>query len=189
MDTEITKKIKSQTEDKMHKTAIKLGEELAAIRTGRANASMLDTIKVEAYGSQMPINQLANIVIPEARTLEIIPWDISTLEAIAKAISKSQLGVNPSNDGKLVRIVLPALTEETRKNLVKFAKQIEEQFKVTIRNERRDALALLKTAEKNKEITEDILRKAEDEIQKLTDSYIKKIDDMVRNKEAEIMEV
>lgn len=186
---EIINNIKNNAEEKMKKTIQKLGEELSSLRTGRANAMMLDIIKVDAYGAQMPINQLANILIPEARVIEISPWDISTLEAIEKAIQKSSLNLNPSNDGKLIRIILPALTEDSRKNLVKYAKQIEEQFKVTIRNERRDSNVLIKNAEKNKEITEDLSRKAEDEVQKITDKYIKQIDDMVANKSREIMEV
>lgn len=181
--------IQTDLESKMNKTIHKFGEELAAIRTGRANASMLDTVKAEVYGSLMPINQLANILIPEARVIEIKPWDVSTLENIEKAILKSQIGLTPNNDGKMIRLVLPLMTEESRKNLVKFAKKIEEQFKVMIRNERRDANEEAKKSEKNKEITEDVLFTIEKEIQDMTDKYISKIEDMVKNKEKEIMEV
>ena len=181
--------LKNNLNDRMIKTIQKLGEELSAIRTGRANAGMLDTIKVEVYGSMMPINQIANIGVPEARVMEIKPWDISTLGDIEKAILKSQLGLTPNNDGKLIRLVLPLMTEESRKNLVKFAKKIEEQFKIMIRNERRDANENLKKAEKNKEITEDLMFGLEKEVQEITDKYIKKIDEMIHNKEQEIMEV
>ncbi len=181
--------VKLLLEEKMNKTISKMGEELATLRTGRANAGMLDMIRVEAYGEMMPINQLANISVPEARTIEIKPWDLGNLDAIEKAIQKSQLGITPNNDGKLIRLILPNMTEESRKNLVKFAKKIEEQFKVMIRNERRDANETLKNLEKTKQIPEDMLFSSEEEIQKMTDKFIKKIDDMIQNKEKEIMEV
>ncbi|MCP4481250.1 MAG: ribosome recycling factor [bacterium] len=181
--------IKDDAQDKMKKTIIKLGEEFSALRTGRANSALLDIIKVDVYGSKMPINQLANILIPEARVLEIVPWSLENLEHIEKAINQSPLELNPSNDGKLIRIVLPALTEDSRKKLVKHAKVAAENFKIAVRNERRDANTDLKHAGKNKEITEDFVRNGEEEVQKITNKYIKQIDEMLSQKEAEIMEV
>jgi ribosome recycling factor len=181
--------IKNNLENKMKNTILKLKEELSNIKTGRANAGMLDVVKVEVYGSFMPINQIANIVIPEARIIEIKPWDVSTLQSIEKAILKSPLGITPNNDGKIIRLVLPIMTEETRKDLVKFANKLEEQFKVEIRNGRRDANEELKKLEKEKVITEDQLFEAEKDVQLMTDSYIKKIAEVIKTKEEEIMTV
>ncbi|MDR0675599.1 MAG: ribosome recycling factor [Elusimicrobiota bacterium] len=180
---------KSKLEDKMSKTISKLKEELTSLKTGRANAGMLDIIKVEVYNSQVPISQLANIVIPEAKTIEIKPWDVSIIGDIERAILKSPLGITPNNDGKIIRLILPAMTEESRKNLVKYINKIEEQYKVIIRNERRDINEELKKREKDKTITQDQLFDAEKDVQVITDNYIKKIEIMIKNKEEEIMTV
>ncbi|MFC1512780.1 ribosome recycling factor [bacterium] len=183
------KEIEIKLEDKMKKNLESLKAELAAVRTGRANPSLLNGIKAECYGSQVPIQQVATIGVPEPKLLEIRPWDINNIKDIEKAILKSQLGLTPSNDGKVIRLTLPALTEETRKNLVKHIKQIEEQHKVSVRTARREAMDEFKTAEKQKKITEDALFKQEDAVQKIADKYVHIIDDIIKNKEKEIMEV
>lgn len=163
--------------------------DLAAIRAGRANASLVDRISVEYYGVPTPINQMAGISVPEARLLAIQPYDKSMLGEIEKAILKSDIGITPSNDGTIIRLAVPALTEERRKELVKTVKKEAEDAKVVIRNVRRDANDEFKKLEKNGEITEDELHRNGDEIQKLTDSFIKKIDDIAKEKEDEIMEI
>jgi ribosome recycling factor len=183
------KNVESKCEEQMKRTIEKMREELATVRTGRANPAVLDAVRVESYGAQMPINQLATIGIPEARTIEIRPWDVNTLKDIEKAILKSQLGLTPNNDGKIIRINLPALTEQSRLDLVKYVKQIEEQHKVSVRNARRDAINELKVLETEKKITEDAKFITEEGLQKLTDKYIHLIDDMFKHKEKEIMEV
>ncbi|WP_456059094.1 ribosome recycling factor [Caldanaerobius fijiensis] len=164
-------------------------KELTSIRTGRANPAILERVKVDYYGTSMPVNQLATITVPEARVLLVQPWDASALNLIQKAIQTSDLGVNPTNDGKVIRIVLPELTEERRKEMVKMTNKIAESSRVAIRNIRRDAMDEVKKMEKNKEISEDEMKKGQDEIQKLTDKYIKQIDEIAAKKEAEIMEV
>lgn len=162
---------------------------LASIRAGRANASLLDRITVDYYGAPTPINQMAGISIPEARLLAIQPYDKTILGEIEKAILKSDIGITPSNDGTIIRLAIPALTEERRKEIVKTVKKEAEESKVVIRNIRRDANEEFKKLEKNSEITEDELHRNGEEIQKLTDSYIKQIDNIAKNKEDEIMEV
>ena len=163
--------------------------ELASIRAGSANAALLDRISVDYYGAPTPINQLAGISVPEARLLVIQPYDKTILGEIEKAILKSDLGLNPTNDGSLIRIAIPALTEERRKELVKVVKKEAEEAKIAVRNIRRDGNEDLKKLEKNGEITEDDLRGYSDEIQKMTDQNISKIDDITKDKEKEILEV
>lgn len=166
-----------------------LAREFSSIRAGRANASLLDRIQIEYYGALTPLNQLASITIPEARVLLISPFDKSSLKGIEHAINASDLGINPTNDGSVVRLVIPALTEETRKELAKEVKKIGENAKVAIRNIRRDAMDDAKKQEKSKEITEDELKSLEKNIQKATDDAIKHIESMTANKEKELLEV
>jgi len=163
--------------------------ELTKIRTGRASLTLLDGIKVTAYGSPMLLNQVANLTIPESRTIVIQPWDTQLLSAIEKAIFASDTGLNPSSDGKVIRINIPQLTEERRKDLVKQVKKISEEYRVAIRNCRRDALDVLKKQKGNKELPEDEFFKLQDGAQKATDKHIKKIDEIMAEKEKEVMEV
>ena len=163
--------------------------DLTRIRTGRASLSLLDGIKVEAYGSSMPLNQVGTLTIPESRQIVIQPWDPQMMSGIEKAILKSELGLTPINDGKVIRINIPQLTEERRKELVKIVKKIAEEYRVAIRNHRREAIDALKKQKKNKEISEDEQFKLQDEAQKETDSYIAKIDEVAAEKENEVMEV
>lgn len=175
--------------DKMTKTVASLKRELSTMRAGRANPQVLDRILVDYYGTPTPINQTGNISSPEARQLLIAPYDPSMLSAIEKAIQKSDLGINPGNDGKYIRLVFPELTEERRRELVKTVKKMGEEAKVAARNIRRDALEQGKKAQKASEITEDDLKKLEDQIQKQTDATIKEIDMTLADKEKEIMQV
>lgn len=177
------------SKESMEKTVDVLNKDLMRVRTGRASLALLDGIMVDYYGSPTPINQLATLSIPEARQILIQPWDTQALGDIEKAILKSELGLNPSNDGKLIRIILPPLTADRRKELVKLVKKMGEEFKVQIRRVRRDANELLKDLKKEKEITEDEMHHGQDLIQKETDSYISKVDKVVEDKEAEIMEI
>ncbi len=179
----------ANTKDKMAKAISAYSRELAGIRAGRANASLLDRITVEYYGAPTPVNQLAGISVPEARLLVIQPYDKTSLGDIEKAILKSDLGLNPTSDGNLIRISIPPLTEERRKELVKVVKKAAEEAKIAIRNVRRDANDDLKKLEKAGDITEDDLRGYSDDIQKVTDENIAKIDDLTKEKEKEILEV
>ncbi|MEW9050697.1 MAG: ribosome recycling factor [Neobacillus sp.] len=179
----------SATKDRMTKAIQAYTRELASIRAGRASASLLDRITVDYYGAPTPVNQLAGISTPEARLLVIQPYDKSILGDIEKAILKSDLGLNPSNDGMIIRLAIPQLTEERRKDLVKLVKKESEEAKIAVRNIRRDANDDLKKLEKNGEITEDALRGFSDDIQKLTDEHISKIDQITKDKEKEILEV
>ena len=179
----------SHIEEKMKKSLSVLDEQLGNVRAGRANPKILDKILVEYYGTPTPINQVANIMVPEARMITIQPWDSSLLKEIEKEIQKSDIGINPNNDGKLIRLVFPELTEERRKELVKEVKKLAEDAKVVIRNIRRDGIDEFKTKQKNNEITEDDLRNAEEQIQKLTDKYIGLIDNAASDKEKEVMSV
>ncbi|KFZ39716.1 MULTISPECIES: ribosome recycling factor [Thermoactinomyces] len=181
--------VKKQAQEKMEKALQVLKKDLVSIRAGRANPSLLDKVVVEYYGSEMPVNQVANISTPDPRTLLIQPWDKSVLPEIERGILKSELGLNPNNDGSVIRITIPALTEERRNELVKLVRKTGEDAKVAIRNIRRDANDTLKKMEKNGEIPEDTLRRGQDEVQKLTDQYIKKVDDVVADKEKEILEI
>jgi ribosome recycling factor len=183
------KTVIANTKDRMTKAIQAYSRELASVRAGRASASLLDRITVDYYGAPTPVNQLAGISVPEARLLVIQPYDKSILGEIERAILKSDLGLNPSNDGMLIRITIPQLTEERRKELVKVVKKESEEAKVAIRNIRRDANDDLKKLEKNGEITEDDQRGFSDDIQKLTDDYITKIDQLTKDKEKEILEV
>ena len=176
-------------EEKMKKTITSLEAEMSTIRAGRANPNVLNKITVDNYGVQTPINQVGNINIPEGRILQIQPWDASMLKAIEKAILSSDLGINPSNDGKVIRLVFPELTEERRKTLTKDVKKMGEEAKVAIRNVRRDAVDTFKKQQKNSEITEDDLKKAEDDIQKLTDKFVGEIDKAVEMKNKDIMSI
>jgi len=176
-------------DDKMNKTLTVLKKDFASMKAGRANPTMLDRIEVEYYGSVCPISQMANISAPEPRVILIQPWDKSSMKDIEKAILKSDLGINPSNDGIAIRLIVPELTEETRKNLVKNVKKAGEETKVAIRSIRRDCNDKIKALKKDSEITEDEMKKAEDDIQKRTDNFIKEIDKLVEQKEKEIMSV
>lgn len=166
-----------------------LQHEFAGLRTGRASTSLLDTIQVEAYGSHMPLSQMATVAAPEPRLLTVTVWDKSMVKAVEKAIANANLGVNPASDGTMIRVPIPALSEERRKEMVKVAGKYAEQGKVAIRNVRRDGMDFLKAQEKSGAISEDEQRKTADQIQKLTDDYVKKIDDMLIAKEKEIMSV
>lgn len=166
-----------------------LKRDLAGLRTGRASVALLDGIRVDYYGTMTPLKQVANISTPEARLITIQPWEPQLIKEIEKAISASGLGVTPSNDGKIIRIPLPPLTEERRKELTKICKKHGEETKVRVRGFRRDANEELKKLQKDAKLSEDELRKAEQETQKLTDQYVHKIDDVIKKKEQEIMEV
>ncbi|WP_071459473.1 ribosome recycling factor [Bacillus massilinigeriensis] len=183
------KQVIANAKDRMTKAIGAYTRELASIRAGRASASLLDRITVDYYGAPTPVNQLAGISVPEARLLVIQPYDKSILGEIEKAILKSDLGINPTNDGSLIRIMIPQLTEERRKELAKQVKKESEEAKVGIRNIRRDANDELKKLEKNGEITEDVHRGYSDDVQKLTDEFIGKIDQITKDKEKEIMEI
>lgn len=175
--------------EKMGKTIAVLVKELSSLRAGRASAQVLERISVDYYGSPTPVNQVGNISSPEPRLLVITPYDPSVLNPLEKAIQKSDLGINPSNDGKCIRLVFPELTEERRKELVKVVRKKGEESKVAIRSIRRDAIEQIKKQKKEGEVTEDDQKKLEDQAQKLTDSTIKDIDKLVADKEKEIMEV
>jgi ribosome recycling factor len=179
----------SKMEESMKERMSKMGKDMSNMRTGRANPMMLENVKVEAYGSLVPLKQVAAVSVPEARTLEIRPWDPATLQDIEKALQKADVGAMPQSDGKMLRISLPMMTEDRRKDLVKVLKKLGEEFKVAIRNERQDALNKVKKSFQSKEITEDDLRGLEQRIQKATDSFTKQIDDQLVVKEKEILTV
>ncbi|GHU56661.1 ribosome-recycling factor [Spirochaetia bacterium] len=179
----------SASEERMKKTVTSLKDGFASLRTGRASAALFDKIKVDYYGDKSPLNQVANISIPEARLIVIQPWDKALIGEIEKAIRSSELSLNPSNDGKVIRISIPPLTEERRKELVKLAKNQAEQSRVSVRNIRREGNDELKKLLKDASITEDDETRASDELQKLTDTYISKVNQVLDEKEKEIMEV
>ena len=179
----------TKTQEKMQKAINAMENEFKAIRAGRANAAVLDRIVVDYYGTPTPINQMAAISTPEARMLQIQPYDASTLKSIEKAIQASNLGINPSNDGRIIRLVFPPLTEERRRELVKEVAKVCEDGKVAIRSIRRDAIDKYKTMKKNGELTEDDLKKAEADVQKLTDKFCKNADDAAAAKSKEITEL
>ncbi|MCY8144280.1 ribosome recycling factor [Bacillus haynesii] len=181
--------VMNETKERMEKAIGAYQRELATVRAGRANPSLLDKVTVEYYGAQTPLNQIASITVPEARMLLITPYDKTALGDIEKAIQKADLGVTPSNDGNIIRITIPPLTEERRKELAKLVKKYSEDAKVAVRNIRRDANDDLKKLEKNGEMTEDELRSSTEDVQKLTDEYVSKIDEITKDKEKEIMEV
>ncbi len=176
-------------EERMEKAVGALRTDLMAIRTGRASPALVERITVEAYGSSMPLNQTATIAVPEPRLLTIRPWDTSIIGAIERAILKSDLGLTPSNDGKIIRLAIPSLTDERRHDLARVVNRRVEEGRVAIRNLRRDGLKDMESLEKNKEISEDELFRAKDDLQELTDQYVKKLDEIGEQKQAEIMEV
>jgi len=176
-------------QEEMEKTIGALNKSFSRVRTGRASIALLDGIKVDYYGTATPINQVANVSVPESRQILIVPWDASIINAIEKAIQKSDLGVTPSNDGKTVRLAIPQLTEERRKEIAKTVKKMAEEGKIKLRNARRDANEELKTLKKNNKISEDEMFSAQEEVQKLTDLYIEKTDKVLAAKEKEIMEI
>lgn len=178
-----------EAEERMHKAVDALRKEYGTIRAGRANPGILDKVSVDYYGTPTPVNQLANISVPEPRLLVIQPWDKSTLPAIEKAILKSDLGLNPSSDGTVIRIVIPQLTAERRNELVKTVKKKAEEARVAVRNVRRDINDHLKKLEKDHTASEDEVKRAQDDVQKMTDKYIKEIDHVMDVKEKEITEV
>ena len=180
--------IHEDTTDRMGKTITALENELKRIRTGRASLSLLDAIRVDYYGTVTPLNQMATLAVPESRLITIQPWDASVLKDIEKAVLKSDLGLTPSNDGKIIRLAIPPLTEERRKELVKVVHKMCEEHKVAARNIRRDSNDLLKTLKKDGDISEDDAFKAQDETQKITDQFINKIDEIYKEKEKEILE-
>ncbi len=183
------KEIREKAKSKMEKSINVLLTEFSEIRAGRANPNVLDRVKVDYYGAPTPVNQMAAVSVAEARVLVIQPWDKSTLSSIEKAIQASDIGINPQNDGSVLRMTFPQLTEEDRKKLVKEIKKSGEDTKVAIRSIRRDAIEKYKAMKKNGEITEDDLKDCEDQIQKLTDKYVKEVDVHVADKEKEILSI
>lgn len=179
----------NNTQEKMAKTLDALDRDYKAVRVGRASPAVLDRITVDYYGSATPIQQMAAISVPEPRMLQIQPWDASTLRDIEKAIQTSDIGINPQNDGRVIRLVFPPLTEERRKEIVKDVRKMAEDSKVAVRNSRRDAIEKLKAMKKSSEITEDDQQNGEKKIQNLTDKYCKEIDDLATLKEKEILEI
>ncbi len=183
------KEIIADCDLRMKRSVEVLRQELTRIRTGKASVGLIEPIRAEAYGAEMPLSQMANISTPDARTILIQPWDKSTLGAIEKAIQKSDLGINPNNDGQQIRLVLPPLTEDRRKELVKLVKKYVEDAKTAVRNVRRDANEHIKKVEKTHDISEDQSRGAQDDVQKLTDKHIKEMDHLFELKEKEVMEI
>lgn len=179
----------SAYDEKMKKSISVLESDLESVRVGRANPKVLERITVDYYGAQTPITQVGNITVPEARLLQIQPWDSSLLKNIEKAIQSSDLGINPSNDGKVIRLVFPELTEERRKSLAKDVKKKGEDTKVAIRNIRRDGIEVLKKMQKKSEITEDELSSLEDEMQKITDKYVANVEKIIEKKNKDIMSI
>ncbi len=183
------KELLNRTEEKMDKSLNALDREFKAVRAGRANPAILDKILVDYYGTPTPIQQMAAVSVPEGRTLQIQPWDVSTLRDIEKAIQTADIGINPQNDGKIIRLIFPPLTEERRRELVKDVRKLGEDTKVAVRSIRRDAIEKAKAMKKNNEITEDDQANAEKKIQALTDKFCKEADDLTAAKEKEIMEI
>jgi ribosome recycling factor len=180
--------ILSEMSQKMNKTAEALERDFRRIRTGRASTALLEGIKVDCYDTQMPLEQVASIAVPESRLISIQPWDLSIIGDIEKAILKSELGLTPANDGKIIRISIPPLTEERRKELARLAKKMAEENRISIRNLRREANEMFKELKTEKEISEDEFFKSQDDVQKITDEFIKKIDEITSRKEKEIIE-
>ncbi len=178
----------AEAKDRMAKTLKALEVSFSRVRTGRASLSLLDGVRVDYYGSQMPLNQVASLSVPEPRTILISPWDAKVIGEIERALLKSELGLTPMSDGKVVRINIPPLTQERRKELVKVVRRMAEESKVAVRNVRRDANEMLKEFKKEKEISEDELFRAQEDVQKLTDDYIKRVDEALGVKEKEILE-
>ena len=180
--------IYAETRERMGKSVSALKSEFKRIRTGRASLALLDSIRVDYYGTLTPLNQMASMAVPESRLITIQPWDVSVIKEIEKAILKSDLGLTPSSDGKIIRIAIPPLTEDRRKELVKVANKMSEEYKVAVRNIRRDSNELLKGLKKEGDISEDEAFKAQEQVQKITDEHIKRIDDVYQEKEKEILE-
>lgn len=180
--------IYSETREKMSKTITALENELKKVRTGRASLSLLDGIRADYYGTPTPLNQMASLSVPESRLIMIQPWDVTAIKEIEKAILKSDLGLTPANDGKLIRISIPPLTEERRKEIVKLVNKMCEDKKVALRNIRRDSNEMLKMLKKDGDISEDDSFKAQDKVQKITDEHVGIVDDTFKNKEKEILE-
>jgi ribosome recycling factor len=176
------------TRESMDKSIVSLKTELKRLRTGRASLAILDGVKVDYYGTPTPLNQMATLAVPESRLITIQPWDVSVIKDIEKALLKSDLGLTPSNDGKIIRIAIPPLTEDRRKELVKVVHKICEEHKIAVRNIRRDTNDLLKSMKKDSEISEDEAFKSQDEVQKITDEHIERIDNCFKDKEKEILE-
>lgn len=181
--------IKKDARERMEKSVAALQQELTKLRTGRAHTSLLDHITVEYYGSEVPLNQVANINVEDSRTLSVTPWEKAMVQAIEKAIMTSDLGLNPMSAGTVIRVPLPALTEERRKDMIRVVRSEAEGGRIAIRNIRRDALGELKTLQKGKEISEDEERRAQDEVQGITDKYIARIDEVLAEKEKDLMEI
>lgn len=181
--------VKKKSGERMDHVVEHLRRELASIRTGRASLSLLDGVQVDYYGTPMPLKQLASLSIPESRTIMIQPWEASRIPEIEKAIQSANLGLQPSNDGKLIRLNIPPLTEERRKEYVKLARRMGEEAKVAVRNVRRDVNDEIKKAQKTGDLSEDAQRAAQEDIQRLTDQYVTRVDDILAKKEAEILEV
>ena len=177
-----------ETSERMGKSVSALKSEFKKIRTGRASLALLDGIRVDYYGTLTPLNQMASLAVPESRLITIQPWDVTVIKEIEKAILKSDLGLTPSSDGKIVRIAIPPLTEDRRKELVKIANKMSEEYKVAVRNIRRDSNELIKGLKKDGDISEDEAFRAQDQVQKITDEHIKRIDDVYQEKEKEILE-
>ncbi|HIJ54767.1 MAG TPA: ribosome recycling factor [Deltaproteobacteria bacterium] len=180
--------IYQETGERMDKSITSLTHDLKRIRTGRASLSLLDSIRVDYYGTQTPLNQMATLAVPESRLITIQPWDVSVIKEVEKEILKSDLGLTPSNDGKIIRIAIPPLTEERRKDLVKLIHKMCEEYKVAVRNIRRDSNELLKGFKKDGDISEDDAFRAQDKVQEITDEYIRQIDEVYKEKEKEILE-
>ncbi|HAM35937.1 MAG TPA: ribosome recycling factor [Elusimicrobia bacterium] len=187
--TEAVNAVVVKMEESMKERLTRLGRDFSALRTGRANPMLLENVKVEYYGQQVPLKQVAAVSVPEARTLEIRPWDPSVLKDLEKALSKADLGAQPINDGKMIRLSMPAMNEERRKELVKVVKRMGEEAKVGLRTDRHDALEKVKKAEKGKEISQDELKLLEAKIQKVIDQYVRFVDETVAGKEKEITTV
>jgi ribosome recycling factor len=181
--------INEEAKEKMGKTIISLKADLKRVRTGRASLNIFDDIRVDYYGTPTPLNQMATLAVPESRLITIQPWDATVIKNIEKAILKSNLGLTPTSDGKIIRIAIPALTEERRKEIVKQVSKICEEYRVAVRNIRRDANEMLKDLKKEGEASEDDVFKAQERVQKLTDEHIKKIDEIYREKEKEVIEL
>jgi len=179
--------VQKDLETRMQQAIDVLTREFAGVRTGRANAALLDSVRVEAYGNMTPINQLASVSVPDPRTIVIQPWDASQIKEIEKGLVKSDIGITPSNDGKVIRLTMPTLTEERRKQLAKAVGKLAEDARVSVRNVRREANDKLKALAKEKKISEDEERRGHDQIQKATDKFIAKIDELLKKKEQEIM--
>lgn len=185
----MTAEIMTAAENSMKKALDNLKEAFSSVRTGRANPMMLDKIRVDYYGQPTPVNQLAAVKVPDAHMIVVEPWDKGVLRGIEQAILASDLGITPSNDGSVIRLPIPALTEERRKELVKSCRAFSEEARIAVRNARRDANAKIERGKKDSEIPEDEARRAEEQVQKLTDKYIAMVEEMMKKKEAEVMEI